>query len=259
MKLLTILDKELREIVKNKLLLFTVGLPPIIFALLPIIMLSAAQSDPLSPAELAPIFAAEPALRQLDPVTATQIIFMNQVILMFLIVPAMVPLAIASFSIIGEKQARSLEPLLATPITVWELLLGKSLAAVLPAIAATWAGYAIALLGVRFVGTSLAFLVATSSTWLLSMLLVAPLLGVAAVGLAVIVSSRVNDTRVAQQASLVMILPLIGLFVAQIAGGALISVQMILLTALGLLAADAALLYAAVRLFRRETILTEWR
>ncbi|MDA8219371.1 MAG: ABC transporter permease subunit [Dehalococcoidales bacterium] len=259
MKLLTILNKELREIVKNKLLLFTVGLPPIIFALLPIIMLSAAQSDPLSPAELEPILAAEPALRQLDPVTATQIIFMNQVILMFLIVPAMVPLAIASFSIIGEKQARSLEPLLATPITVWELLLGKSLAAVLPAIAATWAGYAIALLGVYFVGTSLAFLVATSTTWLLSMLLLAPLLGVAAVGLAVIVSSRVNDTRVAQQASLVMILPLIGLFVAQIAGGALISVQMILLTTLGLLAADAALLYAAVRLFRREAILTEWR
>ena len=50
----------------------------------------------------------------------------------------MVPMAIATQSVIGEKVARSLEPQLATPLEVPELLAGKTLAAALPAMTATW-------------------------------------------------------------------------------------------------------------------------
>ena len=57
----------------------------------------------------------------------------------FLLIPAMVPMAIATQSVIGEKVARSLEPQLATPLEVRELLAGKTLAAALPAVTATWA------------------------------------------------------------------------------------------------------------------------
>ncbi len=87
----------------------------------------------------------------------------------------------------------------------------------------------------------------------------APLLCVAAVCLGVIVSTRVNDTRVAQQASVVLILPILGLFIGQFAGQVLVSVPFVLYASLGLCAVDAGLLYAAVLLFRREKILTEWR
>jgi len=258
-KLLTILSKELQEIVKNRLLLFSVALPPVIFAAVPIIMLFAAKGDPMNPDELEVLYRMEPALRGVDAVTATQLLLMTQMMIFFLMVPAMLPMVIASFSIIGEKQARSLEPLLATPIKVWELLVGKCLAAVLPAIAATWLGYGIAVLGVYVLGTELTVRAMLGPVWWVSMLTLAPLLSLAAVAIGIIVSSRVNDTRVAQQFSIVLVLPVLGLFVGQMAGRVLISMPVILLGSLGLLAVDVALLYVAVILFRRERILTEWR
>ena len=61
----------------------------------------------------------------------------------FLLMPATVPLAIASYSIVGEKQTRSLEAVLATPIRTTELLAGKAVAALVPGILAAWAAYAV--------------------------------------------------------------------------------------------------------------------
>jgi len=259
MRLLVVLDKELRDIVKNRLLLATVLLPCLIFAVMPIFMLYAAQMDPMSPQELELLYRLEPGLRGLDAVTASQVLLISQTMLVFLMIPAIVPLVIASFSIIGEKQARSLEPLLATPVSVTELLAGKCLGAVLPAMAATWIGYLVALAGVSVVGTPLALRATLSPVWIVSMFTLAPALCLTAVGLAVIVSSRVNDTRVAQQVSVLLVLPLIALFAGQFSGQLLVSVNTVLLATLALAAVDVGLFYVAVRLFRRETILTEWR
>ena len=50
----------------------------------------------------------------------------------FVIASAVLPTAIAAYSIVGEKVEKSLEPLLATPTTDGEILLGKSIAALLP-------------------------------------------------------------------------------------------------------------------------------
>ena len=49
----------------------------------------------------------------------------------------------------GEKTTRTLEPVLATPISVLELLLGKALAAVIPAVGATWISFLIFLLSIE--------------------------------------------------------------------------------------------------------------
>jgi ABC-type Na+ efflux pump permease subunit len=45
----------------------------------------------------------------------------------FIIVASSLPAGMASYSIVGEKVEKSLEPLLATPATDGEILLGKSL------------------------------------------------------------------------------------------------------------------------------------
>jgi len=57
----------------------------------------------------------------------------------FVIGTAILPTAIASYSLVGEKVEKSLEPLLATPTTEGEILLGKSLTAFIPAIVSTYA------------------------------------------------------------------------------------------------------------------------
>jgi ABC-2 type transport system permease protein len=72
------------------------------------------------------------------------------------------------------------------------------------------------------------------------------------------VSSRVNDPRVAEQLSAVVVLPLLLLFFGQIAGIVLLSRRLMLLLALALAALDVVLVFLAVRLFQRETILTRW-
>jgi ABC-type Na+ efflux pump permease subunit len=59
------------------------------------------------------------------------------------VIASILPTVIASYSFVGEKIEKSLEPLLATPTTDSELLLGKSLAAFLPCIGATYGGAAI--------------------------------------------------------------------------------------------------------------------
>ena len=58
-----------------------------------------------------------------------QVYLINQFLLMFMMMPVIIPVTIASYSIVGEKATHSLEPLLATPISTMELLAGKSLAA----------------------------------------------------------------------------------------------------------------------------------
>ena len=69
---------------------------------------------------------------------AAQAFIVTNFMAYFLLIPAMVPMAIATQSVIGEKVARSLEPQLATPLEVSELLAGKTIAAALPAVTATW-------------------------------------------------------------------------------------------------------------------------
>ena len=49
-------------------------------------------------------------------------------------------MALAAHAIVGEKQARTLEPLLATPITTTELLVAKVLGALVPTLAISAAG-----------------------------------------------------------------------------------------------------------------------
>ena len=67
----------------------------------------------------------------------------QQFLAFFLLMPAYIPLSIATFSIIGEKQARTLEPVLATPIRTVELLTAKAIAALVPGVAAGWVTYVV--------------------------------------------------------------------------------------------------------------------
>jgi ABC-2 type transport system permease protein len=172
----------------------------------------------------------------------------------------MIPITIAAYSIVGEKTTRTLEPVLATPITNLELLAGKALSAVIPALVATWGGFALFIVGLALIDVSPAVLNALlSPIWLMAVIVLGALLSIAAVSMAVMVSSRASDPRAAEQISALVVLPVIAIFVAQITGLFYINEQVILWMALGLIIVDAALLYIATQLFQRETILTRWK
>jgi hypothetical protein len=76
---------------------------------------------------------------------------------------------------------------------------------------------------------------------------------------ALVVSSRVNDARTAQQFSVLMILPLTGMLLAQFTGTLQFDAGLLALIGLGLLVLWAILALVSVALFDRESILTRWR
>ncbi len=74
-----------------------------------------------------------------------------------------------------------------------------------------------------------------------------------------IVSSRVNDPRVAQQVGGIVIVPIIGMTLLQATGTVLVGVSGFLLLAAIVLAISVVGLRIGVALFDREAILTRWR
>ena len=257
----TIIDKEWAEVFKNRVVLFTITLMPLLLTILPLVVLATTNSAGTLQGDSTdvPLQFAQ-ACGNVSAGDCMQIFLVNQFLLMFMLLPLAIPVAIAAYSIVGEKTTRSLEPLLATPITTEQLMVGKGLAAVIPAILATWVGFAIFAAASPLVGASAVVTASiVSPTWLVAILVVGPLMSVMAVNAAIIVSSRTTDPRVAEQVSMVVIVPLLGLLFGQIAGILVINVQVMLLTALVIGVLDAGLIYAGARLFQREAILTKWK
>ena len=58
---------------------------------------------------------------------------------------------------------------------------------------------------------------------------------------------------------MIVILPVLGLLFGQLAGVVFINFAFVLGLVVALAAVDAILLYFAVKLFQRETILTRWK
>lgn len=182
-----------------------------------------------------------------------------QFLLLFLLVPVLLPVSMATHSIVGEKRERTLEPLLATPIHTGELLAGKAIAALLPSVLATLSGYALyAAVARSLIASDRVYSLVVGPIPLLAVLLLGPLLSLLGVWVALIISSRSTDPRAAEQASSSLILPLLGLFVAQLFGVVQLGVGLLLSAAVVLVALDGLLLLLAVRTFARGSILTRW-
>lgn len=260
-KIRTIVDKEWAEVFKNKLVLFSVAFLPLMLTALPLIVLYTTQS--LSPEEIASSGETDAFFGDLciglNEADCTQLYLLNIFTLLFMILPVMIPVTIAAYSIVGEKATRSLEPLLATPITTTELIFGKAIAAVVPAIAATWLSFGIYLIGARIMTNAAVFAQLIAPMWLLAVFIVGPLLAILAVCFAMMISSRVTDPRSAEQLSGAVVLPIILLIMGQSFGAFLLSSELVVVTAVALIIIDAILIYLTVKLFRRETILTQWR
>ena len=259
MNVRTIIDKEWEEIVKNKSVFWSLVLLPLILTLIFLgvfffMNLERSRTGTLNTNDPLPAY-----LVGYSRTDAVQIMMLNQFLIYFLMAPLALPIYIAAYSIIGEKQTRSLEPLLATPIQTWELLLGKVVAAVVPPVTATWIAYFLFVVGARSLVTDVAFRVVVSPVWLLAMIVLSPLFGVLSVLGGVIASSRMNDPRAAQQWSALFIIPVVAVGLGLMLGVIAASLWTLLLGMLITLLLDAGALYLAVRLFQREIILTRWK
>ena len=205
------------------------------------------------------LYRDQPGLRGLEPEAAVQAWIFQQFLILLVITPVAASMSVAAYSVIGEKQARTLEPLLATPITTFELLAAKVAGSFIPAMGLTVATFIVYLAGTMVFARPGAFRILLTPRSLMILFLLGPLAALAALQMAVCVSSRVNDARSAQQIGALIILPVSGLLVAQFSGNIMLTETIILLIALGLAVVNAGLMALGIALFDRESILTRWK
>jgi ABC-type Na+ efflux pump, permease component len=207
------------------------------------------------------MFRSQPEARGLTPEGAIQAyIFEYALVLMVGLTTVTGSMAVAAHSVVGEKQARTLEPLLATPLTTFELLAAKVIGAALPGIALMVACFTIYVGAVALFAERGVWLMMLTPRSLALVFIMGPLAALLGLQLAVCASSRVNDPRSAQQlGALIIVLPIAALQIAQFIGGIVLTAGMIMGIAVVLCAGNAVLMSIAVRLFDRESILTRWK
>jgi ABC-type Na+ efflux pump permease subunit len=254
MSTLLILRKELLELRRSPVLLLSMISLPATVVVVPVGLLAwlvhAAPEQAL--AFVIDIYGANSQGLQ---VGVAQVLARNW-LPMFLVLPIFLPILLAAQSIGGERERRTLEPLLATRVSTLSIILGKSIAALVPALAITWVASALFCAGIDLV---IGRFLLPDGAWLFATLILSPLLALFGNAMAVVVSSRVLDPRAAQNLAATTVLPLLGLLVVQLAGRIALGPRFYGALALGVAAADAALVFAAVHLFDRERLLTQWR
>ncbi|MHB8692066.1 MAG: ABC transporter permease [Solirubrobacteraceae bacterium] len=232
----SVIRKELREYRRNRFIIGTMAVMPVFFLALPIVNIFTLPASVSS--------------HMLDKRLGLSLLYM-------LLIPAIVPAALASFSVVGEREQGTLEPLLTTPISREELLLGKAAAAMIPSVAVAYTAFAIFLAAVRlFAPTNVATAVFHQSSVLLAQTVFTPLLAGWAVWAGIAISSRSNDVRVAQQLGTLASVP--PLAIVALMSFRLIQPTLALAVALGvgLLAIDSLAWRVVSTLFDRERLIT---
>jgi ABC-2 type transport system permease protein len=177
----------------------------------------------------------------------------------FLLIPLMASSVIASDSFAGEKERKTIEALLATPISDGELFLGKMLVSFVPSMMVTVSSFAVYSIVFDVMSYNLfdGMLILPTVDWVLLIFGLAPTVALATIGLTVMISGKVKGFREAQQISVVLIVPILGLVFGQISGAIIFGPLVILALIGAFLLVDFVVFRLGLKLFKREEILAK--
>lgn len=230
-----IVEKELRDYRRNRFVIMTMTMLPLLFMVLPVIQLLT--------------ISASVSSTMLNNRIGLSLLYM-------LIIPAFVPSALCAYSVVGERDQGTLEPVLTTPITREELLLGKASAVLVPTLAIAYVIFGVFLVLAAAIAHPVVRSSIFDSSHLLVQLLFTPLLAGWSIWVGIAISARSRDVRVAQQLSVFASFPPLALV-------ALMSFRVITPTlglalglGAGLVAVDVLGWRAVASMFDRERLVT---
>jgi ABC-2 type transport system permease protein len=173
----------------------------------------------------------------------------------FMTMPILTATVIAADSFAGEKERKTSEALLSTPVTKSELLYGKILASLIPTIILTICVFAL-YGGVTDILAINAFHASILPTlpWIM-MIATSPFLAIAAIGVVVLISSHVKGIKESQQISTLLILPVLVMPFISILGIAALTFNFFVYLIIVLAIVDAVIIYIGIKTFHRESIL----
>jgi len=261
-----IVRKDLRQVTSNKgIVLPMVILPAILLVLMPVLMVLLPRfvgPEELGLEDLQGLFRSMPSplARALEglPLEQTWIMLSANYMFapMFLIVPLMVSSIIAADSFVGERERRTLEALLYTPVSDADLYAAKVLAALLPALVINVGSFVLMAIAVNAAGYGMmGRLFFPSAPWWPMVFWLGPAVSVMGIGATVLISSRSRTFMQAQQTSGALVLPIVVLMIGQLSGMLFLGVGLILALGALVMAIGVLLITIGARRFSRGELM----
>jgi ABC-type Na+ efflux pump permease subunit len=231
-----VIRKELLDYRRKRSIVLTMSILPCIFLINPVLTIF--------------LTSASGASSALDKTVSISLIF-------FLVIPVIMPSTLAAYSVVGEREQGTLEPLLTTPIRRQEFILGKAAAVLIPTVALSYLVFGLFLAAVRlFANSVVASALFHQGPILLALILFTPLLAGWSIVVGMAISVRASEIRVAQQLGMLASVPLIGVFVLLALGVIRPTFLVAILFPVGLLVIDVRALRIVARMFDRERLVT---
>jgi ABC-type Na+ efflux pump permease subunit len=230
-----VIRKELRDYRRKRSIVVTMAILPCIFLLQPTLA----------------VFLA--------PSTSSDSYF-RLPLLPLLLIPVIMPSTLAAYSVVGEREQGTLEPLLTTPLRRQELIAGKAAAVMIPSVALSYGVFGLFLAVVRlFAKPAISSAVFHQGPVLLALVLFTPLLAGWAIVVGLAISVRASELRVAQQLGTLASFPPLGVVVLFGSGGLHPTFKLAILFAAGLFVLDVRALRIVSRMFDSERLVTGHR
>jgi ABC-type transport system involved in multi-copper enzyme maturation permease subunit len=231
-----VLRKEVREYRRSPFIVGTMAVLPLVFLVEPLIIIF----------RIGPTVAASAVDKAV-----------GSTFLLLLIAPALLPAVIAAYSVVGEREQGTLEPLLTTPLRREELLLGKALGVVVPAVGIAYVLFVVIQVCARLFASNAAVVADLGQgPHILAEILFAPLLAGWSICVGIGISTRASDVRVAQQLGTLSSIPPLAVVALVSFNVFTPSFTLAVVFALILLVADVILFRIVAALFDRERLIT---
>jgi ABC-type Na+ efflux pump permease subunit len=228
-----IMHKELRDYRRNRFVIGTMAAVPALFIVLPTIQLIAANTTN----------------KALSLRIGLSLLYM-------LVIPVTMPSVVCAYSVVGEREQGTLEPILSTPIQREEFLIAKALAAFAPTLVIAYLVFGVFLgIAALFAHPAIVSAIYTGSHVMVQ-LLFTPLVAGWAIWVGIAVSTRSTDVRVAQQLSVLGSVPPLIIVALMSLNVISESTELAVALAAALLAFDLLAWRVVAQMFDRERLVT---
>lgn len=249
-----IIKKDLRDIIRSKNLFAVLIIIPVLFSsVIPAAILSAAlflDLEELAGSDAERMIASFMTQLNRESIAFETVeqqfvfLFLNYMLpSLFLLVPIITASVVAANSFVGEKERRTLESLLFSPVSVKTLFVSKIIGSFLPSLLVSFASFVLSGIIINSLGYQLyGQMIFPSANWLVLIFWLSPMVSLLTVLLNVLISSRVKTYQEAQNIGGVIVLPVVAMMAGQASGLFLVGSGVTFLIGLGLLLVNLLLI-----------------
>ncbi|WP_075981589.1 ABC transporter permease subunit [Bacillus massilinigeriensis] len=250
----SLIKKDILDIVRSKTLIITLIIIPIIFSIIiPSLVVGGSLVYDMEKAagkdmeKMINSFVSTAMGDSIAAYTTEQqivYIFINFILPnLFLLVPIITAMTVSANSFVGEKERRTMESLLLSPISIRSLYFSKVIASFIPPFFVSLVSFLACGFLINFLGYPLFDeLIFPSANWVVMILLLSPMVILLVVLINILISSRVKTYQEAQNIGGIIVLPVIGLLVGQVSGLFFVGVQLTITISIGILIINLILL-----------------